>query len=314
MVKPISRRRYVFVVVTLVNHGINNGLGIGGNMSSGITNSGYEQTLEDILDDLHIIRSRFESKGISINPSCRLCLFEREIQKTIIARNLKLPPSDLNWSLLTEGYRDANELKLITSSDCVLDGGVPILRQILGGTVLPSKDNNSIARDKQFELFLAAILERTGFEVSLEEPDIVFTSNSQTYSLAAKRVKSEQKIAKRYREAIQQVKRCDYPGFIGMSLDYLIREDADKNIIAGSSEAMDKAGNNILLSFLMDKLGPKIAPYQDEQVIGLLMSVVLPSFLPASLSFGCVSVLRAFYLQDQATDVCRRIGSNTFRS
>jgi len=281
-------------------------------MSSGITNSGYEQTLEGILDDYQLIKSRIESKGVALNPSCRFSHFEREIQKTIIARNNKLHPSEVNWSLLTEGYRDIAELKLITSSAVVLDTGLPILRQILSGTPLPSEDANSIARDKQFELYLAAILERTGFVVSLEEPDILFSYNSQTYSLAAKRVKSEQQISRRYREAIKQIKKHPYPGFIGISLDYLIRGSGDKNIVAGSPEAMDKAGNDIILSYLKADLGPKIAPYQDGQIIGMVMSLAMPSLLPGSLSFGCISVLRAFYLQDRAMDICKLIGSNTF--
>lgn len=94
-------------------------------MSSGITNSGYEQTLDTILYDFQLIRSRIESTGIAINPSCRFSHFEREIQKAINVRNNNLHPSNLNWSLLTEGYRDTGELKVITSSSVVLNDGVP---------------------------------------------------------------------------------------------------------------------------------------------------------------------------------------------
>lgn len=281
-------------------------------MTNGIINSGYNLTLERILSDFQLIRSRLNLVGIELHPSCRFSLFEREIQKTIKIRNSDLPSSEVNWSFIAEGFRDTAELKLITSSSIVLTAGIPILKQILSGTPMPSDDANSMARDKQFELYLAAILERTGFGVSIEEPDIIFTHNFKTYSLAAKRVKSTQQISKRYREAISQIKQYSNPGFIGLSLDYLVRGLGDKNIIAGSPEAMDQAGNEIILSCLENDLGPNISRYKDDQIVGILASLVIPSLLPNNMSFGSIAVLRAIYLHQQALDICRLIGSNTF--
>ncbi|MEQ8199790.1 MAG: hypothetical protein ABRQ24_00040 [Syntrophomonadaceae bacterium] len=281
-------------------------------MSAGNTNSGYAQTLEAILSEFQLIKLRLDAAGVELPPSCRFSLFEREIHNVIIVRDKNLPPSDVNWPVLIEGFRDTAELKVITSSTQVLTAGIPILRQIFSGTRLPSEDANSIARDKQFELYLASVLERTGFGVALEEPDIRFTYNSEVYSLAAKRIRSPQQIRKRYREAIRQIKRYPHPGFIGISLDPLVRGIGDMNIIAGSPDAMDDAGNTILTKFLQNDLGPQVAHHKDDQIIGLIASLVMPSLLPKRIGLGSVSVLRAIYFQTQGMDICKMIGSNTF--
>lgn len=277
----------------------------------GLINSGYEQDLENILADLHQIKANLKTNGIMLHPSCRFSIFEREIQKYVQVRDHSMSINDINISILTEGYRDSNELKVITSSKEVFEASIPILKQILKGTPVPSEDANSTARDKQFELYLAAILERTGFNISLEEPDIRFIYKTEEYSLAAKRIRSHQQINRRYREAIKQIKKFPYPGFIGISMDYLVRGPGNLNVIAGSPEAMDDAGNTIMNDSLENILRPVISTNRDDQVIGLVASLVVPSLLP-SFSFGCISNLRAICLLTEGEEICRLIGSNIF--
>lgn len=280
-------------------------------MSEGITNSGRHIDFNMMLNEFHQIKDNLESMNIQLHPSCRFSLYERELEKAITVRDSNLPPSDIDWVLLTEGFKDGMELKEITSSKKIIQATRPFLTQVLSGALMPSEDANSMARDKQFELYLAAILERIGFEVRLEEPDIKFLHNSQEYSLAAKRIKSANKIRKRYREAIKQIKQFSNPGFIGISLDYLVRGEGDQIVTAGSPVALDEAGKHMMEYGIKDILAPAISSYDDEQVVGLITSLALPALLPY-YCIGFISSLRAIYMAPEAEDICKRIGSYKF--
>lgn len=283
-----------------------------------ITHSGYDDTLESIFQQYQAIRSKIIESGIRVHPACRFSLYASEIERAISAQAGKLAIDKIDWVSLAEGWRDIAELRTIVFSPTIFSNSIPFFNSILGGNVTPSDDGaNSPARDKQFELYIASILEQIGFLVTLEEPDIRFEHNSQIFSIAAKRVKSEARIRERYLEAVKQIKRYSYPGFVCMSFDYIVRGPNDKLIIAANPSALVEAGETLMNQVLYE-VCPQYLKESDieEQTIGFIASFVMPCLIPSSIpgfNPAFTSQMRALYLQPSGLELCKIIGSHQIK-
>ena len=95
---------------------------------------------------------------------------------------------------------------LRTCSSVVL---VPRVRLLVQGPELRGDEDQASnqARNAQFELWLAALLWRTGVDVSLEEPDLVLRLKDKEVLVACKRLLSLHKLTKRINEATAQLGR-----------------------------------------------------------------------------------------------------------
>jgi hypothetical protein len=90
-----------------------------------------------------------------------------------------------------------------------------------GGADDPAHDNDRtiVARNTQFELWVAAWLTAGRKPVRIAEPDIQFAFRFQWCGLAAKRVRAPGQIVRRVRQAAEQVQRNTGTGFIALALD-----------------------------------------------------------------------------------------------
>lgn len=90
-----------------------------------------------------------------------------------------------------------------------------------GGKDDPADDDDRsvVARNTQFELWLAAWLVAGRRPLRMREPDLEAAYGFQWRGIAAKRVRSRRRIAKRVFDAAAQVKQASGTGFIALSLD-----------------------------------------------------------------------------------------------
>jgi hypothetical protein len=77
----------------------------------------------------------------------------------------------------------------------------------LNGADLEEEDANPVARNTQFELYVAAALTAGDLPNVIGEPDIVLRFRNELLGVAAKRVQSMSKLATRGREAVKQICR-----------------------------------------------------------------------------------------------------------
>jgi hypothetical protein len=128
-------------------------------------------------------------------------------------------------------YRLAVVTKKMISDLIVLDAaGINCKRHMQNintGKLASSPGVESIAKDFYFELSYAAKLQRAGFKVSLEEPDIHIRGNDGTeYLIACKHVYKKENILDRMLKAQAQIieqhnKHPNAKGVIAVSLDDL---------------------------------------------------------------------------------------------
>jgi len=99
-------------------------------------------------------------------------------------------------------------------------------QEMIGGDYFPQNDNiNSRPRNKQFELYIGALLQQAGFKVNLEEPDLTFEIDNYIISLAAKRIKSENKILKNAKNAINQISKNNINGIIALDISQVFNPE-----------------------------------------------------------------------------------------
>jgi hypothetical protein len=181
------------------------------NSSSALDNPAIARMIRSIV-------SRFHSAGAVVNPSSRLeryaSLFDTD------------PPTDDasgQWAL------DSTLLETLQFVAISEAFGDDRLRQLAGdlsvaaaGSVDASNDRlDCKARSIQFELFLLSCLHASGLTVERREPDLVVrTSTAGSVAIAAKRLRSETKLAKNLRKGRSQVIRSQTSGLIAIDLTF----------------------------------------------------------------------------------------------
>lgn len=157
----------------------------------------------------------FQSLGIELNPSSRLMKMYAVLTGAISV----ISPSDPDFEIAREAIRDMPVLEFILEQSHAKshdNGFVSKLRLVGYDSVLPQMDRqDSLGRNTQFELFVAAICQAAGLgPIIYKEPDICCKLDKTSVGFAIKRVKSANKIEKRISEASKQIRGTVYPGFI----------------------------------------------------------------------------------------------------
>lgn len=97
------------------------------------------------------------------------------------------------------------------------------LRDLVSGPLDPAAERvESRARDRDFELFVAAICRRSGLKVGLAEPDVLCTTARGIRAVAAKRLSSRKRVRENVSRAARQISGCGYPGFVFLDVTRLL--------------------------------------------------------------------------------------------
>ncbi len=257
---------------------------------------GYQASFLEIPSQAKCILSILSDKGIRVSKSCRFALFIRRME-TFVTNLLKSGAfyKGEDISILLEGMRDIFELKTIIKSEKVLKENKRELQAILGGTSIPSLDSTTKARDIQFQVYLAAIMDLSGLKIFFEEPDFAFEFKGNIYAVAAKRINSISKLGTRLSEAKDQILKSGHAGFIAFSLDRIVwnKTKADAYIIAKDPDILYSAGKEVLEELLKTRVKNAAMKTMHPKIVGHIASLTVPSLIPERSSFG-VSSTRLF--------------------
>jgi len=157
------------------------------------------------------------------------------------------------------------------------------LPTVLSGSHLPQEADTK-ARDKQFELYITitALFANSGFPVSLCEPDVQFEHEGKSYGIAAKRISSKRKLAKRVREGIKQLEKSGLRGLLAISADRLLSVPIPR-VVAANEEGLDQAGTDLVEEFL-NQYSKEIAPnIRPQAILGVAVNLVVPGFMYGQL-------------------------------
>lgn len=180
---------------------------------------------------------------------------------------------------------------------------------------MPSSDKRTEARNLQFQLYLTAWLARSGFDASLEEPDIIFSHEGARYGIAAKRLSSPRQVEKRVRNAVHQLENQPVQGFVALSLERLLGEQ-DFRVVAKNVHGLDDAAKALLRQILR-KHAARIQPFLvPPSALGLIAYLCLPALM--EMEPGNIGITTVLFWLPRADDdtasrrliesISRRIG------
>lgn len=168
---------------------------------------------------------RLREIGVHIPAGNRLQMAKRLLVDVNAERVILSPDDDRLLRAVAEAQRSIEEMLIIARASGGRSGAIGNLRRqklelMLSGAELEEDDRNTLARNTQFELYVAAILTMGGASVVLGEPDLrMLFINSEHVGVAAKRLSSENQLERRIREGIKQIQQSKMRGFIALNLD-----------------------------------------------------------------------------------------------
>lgn len=187
---------------------------------------------------------RLSELGVSVPPDNRLMRAKR-LLTDVNNEKIPLSPEDdellfrvaeAQWTIL-EQYIIARATR--TPSGTITDTHRRKLEMILSGRDTPD-ETNSIARDTQFELYIASLFAMAGIPVRIGEPDLLIFLGEEEVGIAAKRVKTTKQIHKRVKHAIEQIRRSARRGIIAVNADLLLKDTGLADSVAERGRAFDE--------------------------------------------------------------------------
>ncbi len=152
------------------------------------------------------------------------------------AGQLALPVEVQRFALAMQDgtlFADAGEALLASPE---VAGARRRLRASAAGSLLvPDPPEQDQGRDALWELFLAALLRRGGFEPALVEPDVVVVAEGVRLGVAAKRVRSGKRLEDRVAKAVEQISRgvaghrldC---GLVALDVSFMLEQHAQHGV------------------------------------------------------------------------------------
>jgi hypothetical protein len=186
---------------------------------------------------------------------------------------------DPQHAALVEAIKDIQELWFILEKlgDRLLSAPfVDRLQDAMKDSMLANASgDNTPGRDRQFELFLAAIATRAGFLVEEFAPvsadwKLTLSTPSACYSLEAKRLKSQSKIESRVGEAADQIRRSRVGGIIVLDISRAANPQGGELESFIPNEALDRIQQNRGESIRRELL-PRLQRAIGDAPVGLLI-------------------------------------------
>jgi hypothetical protein len=151
------------------------------------------------------------------------------------------------------------------------------LRQLVSGSAFPRQEesDSSAARDFQFESYVAAVCELSGYGISFSEPDVIVRDQDCCFGIAAKRPRSSRTIDRNCRKATAQIKRSKLPGMVALDLSTALypNQCINTNDLDGVILFVETAANHFIACHY-DRLKYLC---RDDSVFAVLVSLQLPA-------------------------------------
>ncbi len=253
-------------------------------------------TFEQLAENLRSLTDRLTRHGLRMSVSGRFAEYERCIDRALSFSEGHVAVSDEDLVVLHRAMIETYELGLIVEEL----GGRPGVagwkektQDVLGGRAVGGGANrHDLARDIQFELYIAALTRRAGFQVHLGEPDVLcFDEELGDLALAAKRIQSKRKIRKRIKEANKQLRDSGIPGFVAVDLTWAVPEfNAIRR--GASNDSIGAALNADVRSYVEDNALMLLKEIDTRWTYALLVHVAAPCVVAKGPRLGNNRVLR----------------------
>ncbi len=220
---------------------------------------------------LNFICSTLKDHGILIKPGSRLFRYQRIVDALDSSR-----PNQLPKGFKTKHFHqiaiEIHQLSLAVEELCNsihFDEWSKKFSFLVSGNELPEDDTNHFARNYQFELFVAGLFRKAGFEPLCEEPDIVIEKDEEMFGVAVKRPNSFKQLDKNLRKGRDQIINSEVPGILFLDMS-LISNPNNYICIADDIESVTDLLMKYLDSFSEANIDPIRNIIDNEMVFGII--------------------------------------------
>ncbi len=239
------------------------------------------------------LKAKLAAHGVPIPPG-RLARFEK-LAEGFAAKRVSAQNVSVELHELLEGNRDFGDFATIVEN--LLPEQPPAnkvvlakVRDILGGAPLPSQDTNPLARNTQYELFIAALCARGGLNPHFVEPDCIVTAAGMRLGLAAKRAGGAGHVRRLVKDGARQLRKAGVVGVVALSFDRLFAPN-DERLMAESAEWLRPAAPEIIERTVRPHFAALDRDASGSPALAVLASVVVPSAVPQENSIGRLTTL-----------------------
>lgn len=182
-------------------------------------------SFEDDVREIQEVYAQFSRLGVPTLPSSRINAYRDAFESLKRAKDERRLDHPLAVRVLQTLVEFA-QLKTIvraavrSAARAAWEGQ---LRRLIPGPSAPTPGSkHSPAHDFQFESFVAAVSELSGYEISFAEPDVVVRDDDCAFGIAAKRPGSSRRIEKNCRKAAKQIQQSGLPGVIALDMSFSV--------------------------------------------------------------------------------------------
>lgn len=238
------------------------------------TYNSFNENLREIQE----IYEQFERLGVPTVPSSRINAYRAAFKSLKRAVEENRRPDLSLAAMMLHAMVEREQLKIIVRAAAASTDRAAWdeqLRRLVSGMSIPTPGSkHSPAHDFQFETYVAAVAELSGYKVSFAEPDVIVRNGTRVFGIAAKRPRSKRRIEKNCRKAANQIRQSGMPGIIALDVSFTLypNQCVNTNDLLGGIRFVQAAVNNFVRSYYHD-LGDAC---RDDGTLGVLVCLQLP--------------------------------------
>jgi hypothetical protein len=235
-------------------------------------------SFDENLHEIQQVYEQFERLGVPTVPSSRInsyrAAFESLKRAAAEERRLDLSLAEMMLHATVELAQLKTIIKAATAATERTAWDEQLRRLISGMSIPTPGSKHSPAHDFQFETFLAAVAELSGYKVSFDEPDVVVRDGTRVFGIAAKRPRSKRRIEKNCRKAANQIRQSGLPGIVALDVSFALypNQCVNTNDLSGGLLFVQAAVSNFLKSYYHDLADA----CRDDGALGVLACLHLP--------------------------------------
>lgn len=233
---------------------------------------------DENLREIEAIYAAFQSLGVPTVSLSRINAYRQAFKSLLVysqqKRQLDLPLAGSIVNTMVEFHQMKTIVKAVKSSKNP-EVWKDRLRPLISGAEFATRESNTAsARDLQFESFVGAVCELSGYTIRYAEPDIILTEDSEVFGIAAKRPRNTLKIEKNYKKAVHQIRDSGLPGLIAIDLSFALQKDKciNTNDLSGAQMLVEEVANRFV-RINYDRLRNLST---DDKILGALVHVQMP--------------------------------------
>jgi hypothetical protein len=174
------------------------------------------------------------------------------------------------------------------------------LKKLIAGTHPHTNLKEAAAWNFQYEMFLAAVIQLSGYEIKLAEPDVVIKDARRTVGIAAKRIHSPKKLTNNLRKGAHQIRGAGMSGLVAVDLSLIVGQN--RCLFADDLPGARVAVRYLVDQFVKDHYSEIKRALHGTHVMGCLFTLNMPAMARLEGGYGQMATASRWTIVDLSED------------